>query len=57
MVYHAEPFDVACDLAGKQLDRVEVEAEYMELLGRTVRRTSRVPMVRQAFLPVTEGLG
>src|SRR5215216_5172674 len=57
MVYHAEPFDVACDLAGNQLDRGDVEAEYRELLGRIARRVPRVPLVRQTFLPATEGLG
>jgi|GEM_PF-1247397 len=57
MVYHAEPFDVACDLAGNQLDRAAMETEYLELLDRTARRSSRVPIVRQTFLPAAEGFG
>ncbi|HEX8904227.1 MAG TPA: hypothetical protein VF771_05255 [Longimicrobiaceae bacterium] len=48
MIYHAEPFDVACDLAGNHLDRSEVETEYIDLLDSTARHSSRPPIVRHA---------
>jgi hypothetical protein len=36
MIYHAEPFDVACDIAKKQLDRFipHVAEEYYRMLDR-----------------------
>jgi hypothetical protein len=34
MIYHAEPFDVACDLAGEPLDRTKFAGEYEEILDR-----------------------
>lgn len=32
MFYHAEPFDIACDLAGRQLDIRQAMPEYKQLL-------------------------
>ncbi len=34
LVYHAEPFDVACDLAGDRLDVAGRSAKYGEILER-----------------------
>jgi hypothetical protein len=31
LFYHAEPFDVACDLAGKRLDVREYQDEYLKM--------------------------
>ena len=32
--YHAEPFDVACDIAGKQLDLAQYRGQYEPILQR-----------------------
>ena len=32
--YHAEPFDVACDIAGKQLDLSQYRPQYEPILNR-----------------------
>ncbi len=32
--YHAEPFDVACDLAGNQLDVLQYRSQYDLILDR-----------------------
>jgi hypothetical protein len=34
MIYHDEPFYVACDLAGAELDPFKFDAEYQRLLER-----------------------
>jgi hypothetical protein len=57
MVYHAEPFDVACDLADHEIDRAEVEAEYMDLLQRTAKHAWRVPLVGEPVVPAARRLG
>lgn len=33
-IYHAEPFDVACDLAGQPLDLAQYRAQYEPILNR-----------------------
>ena len=35
MVYHDEPFNVACDIAGRELDRFGIIDEYERLLDDT----------------------
>jgi hypothetical protein len=57
MIYHAEPFDVACDLAGRQLDWAEVRSEYLDLLDRTAKHAWRVPLVGDPVLPAVRRLG
>ena len=47
MVYHAEPFDVACNLAGNELDRIAFAKEYEELLDRHFHDTVRPPITRE----------
>lgn len=34
MIYHAEPFEVACDLAGKHLNLTSLHAQYEVILSR-----------------------
>lgn len=34
IVYHAEPFDVACNIAGKQLDLSQYWSQYEPILNR-----------------------
>lgn len=52
LFYHAEPFDVACDLAQKQLDIGDVLPEYVSLreglLTRPGQRSSLRPTTRRA---------
>lgn len=40
MVYHDEPFNVACSIAGRELDRFGVIDEYERLLDDTWNRTA-----------------
>jgi len=60
MIYHAEPFDVACDIANQQLDRQRFGDEYLALLQRTFRQSARPPIARPAipeYLPAVGGIG
>jgi len=34
IIYHAEPFDVACDIAGNQLDLSQFRNQYDAILNR-----------------------
>jgi hypothetical protein len=34
LIYHDEPFDVACDLAGQQLDLDQYRSQYDTILSR-----------------------
>ena len=34
IIYHDEPFDVACDLAGQQLDLAQFRSQYDAILSR-----------------------
>jgi hypothetical protein len=47
MVYHAEPFDVACDLAGVELDRTPVEMEYERMLAGSGGAAGRSATLRE----------
>ncbi|HEX8670966.1 MAG TPA: hypothetical protein VF710_03720 [Longimicrobium sp.] len=40
MVYHDEPFNVACDIAGSELDRFAIIDEYERLLNDALDRTA-----------------
>lgn len=57
MVYHAEPFDIACELAGRPLDWTDFGSEYMDLLDRTAKRARRVPLVGESAAPAARRLG
>jgi hypothetical protein len=39
--YHNEPFDVACDLAGKELDITQFRSEYDRILDENHPQPSR----------------
>jgi hypothetical protein len=47
MIYHDEPFYVACDLAGTELDPFKFEAEYQRLLERPFPLIGNVAAVRE----------
>ncbi|HET7461109.1 MAG TPA: hypothetical protein VFJ82_07665 [Longimicrobium sp.] len=60
MIYHAEPFDVACDIAHEQLDCGRFGDEYLALLQRTYRQSARPPIARPApsdYRPAVGGIG
>jgi len=40
MVYHDEPFNIACDIAGRDLDRFAVIDEYERLLRDAYERAT-----------------
>jgi hypothetical protein len=47
MIYHDEPFYVACDLAGTELDPFEFDNEYQRLLQRPFPVVGNIAAVRE----------
>ncbi|HLL85147.1 MAG TPA: hypothetical protein VK420_20930 [Longimicrobium sp.] len=47
MIYHDEPFYVACDLAGTELDPFMFDEEYQRLLERPFPTVGNVAAVRE----------
>ncbi len=48
MVYHDEPFNVACDIAGRELDRFAVMHEYDRILDDSYERAAGELAARDA---------
>lgn len=48
MVYHDEPFNVACSIAGRELDRFRLIDEYDHILDETFERAASELAARDA---------
>ncbi|HEX2205556.1 MAG TPA: hypothetical protein VHG91_19750 [Longimicrobium sp.] len=51
LVYHAEPFDVACDIAGKEVSGYGIDLDYERLVALHFDGGRRLMAMRERPLP------